>query len=107
MIILVTAVILIILLINYYNNPNGTTNEDVIQCIADNSKVVVSKTCSACASQKQILGEHLDLFDQIDIAVYPEIRAKYNIRGVPTWIVKEKPYTGVKTLEQLKVLTGC
>ena len=106
---LVIIVLGIILLINYIKaTGNAIQNEEeAIKCIAKNAKLVVSKTCSHCATQKEILGDYIDLFTLYEASESPEILQKYSITGVPTWIINEKAYTGVKTIEELKELTGC
>lgn len=105
-IILIVAVLSIILLINYIK-ANGNISGGVIKCIAKNSKVIVSKTCSACAYQKQILGEYLKDFEIIDITEHPEVMEQYDIDRVPTWIINGEKYAGVQSIEKLKELAGC
>lgn len=106
---LVIIVIGTIILINYIRATDSVVqnDEETIKCIAKNSTLVVSKTCGHCANQKQILGKYIDLFTLYEASESPEILQKYSITGVPTWIINEKAYTGVKTIEELKELTGC
>ncbi len=105
-ILIVIAVILIIVIILYFKGNNQVT-EEIIQCISDNSFVFVSKTCSHCAEQKRILGNYTGLFDLRDVEDHPEAFSQYNITGVPTWIIDNQKYPGVKTFQELKELTGC
>lgn len=110
LIILIVIVIGIIFLINYIK-VNGNSNEKTIKCIAEKSKVIVSKTCSVCAYQKQILKKNLenyeDYFEIIDITEYPEVWRQYDLKGVPTWIINGKTYPGFQSIRKLKGLTGC
>jgi len=101
---LVIPVIIIIFSINYFQG-NGNHDNETMQCIAEKTKLIVSPTCGACASQKQILGDYVDDFELININ--QEIMEQYNVDKVPTWIINEQKYVGVKTIEQLKELTGC
>jgi len=103
-IIIITAVISIILLINFVRG-NGNHDDELMQCISQNTKLIVSPTCGACAHQKQILNDYSELFELININ--QNLATQYNIRGVPTWIINEQTYTGVRSIEQLKELTGC
>jgi len=106
MAITVVAIISIISLI-YYINSNGNHNQDVIECIASKSTLYVSKTCGHCAHQKEILGDSLDLFNIVDCSEKPEQCQLNEILYVPTWVIDDKKASGVKTIEQLKDLTGC
>ncbi len=83
------------------------SDEETIQCIADNSKLIISKTCGHCANQKSILGEHLDKFELLSVDENPSLFEEYDLIGVPTWIINNKTYPGVKSIENLKELTGC
>lgn len=87
--------------------PDNNQDEQTIKCIAEKSKLFVSKTCGACASQKQILGEYLDYFEIIDCTTNYEECASNNILYVPTWIINGKKEIGVKTISKLKELTNC
>ena len=87
--------------------PNGNHEEEEMQCIADNSKLIVSKTCGHCATQKNMLGEHLNKFTLLSVNEHPELWEQYNLIGVPTWIINEKSYPGVQSITKLKELTNC
>ena len=104
LVLLIIPIVIIILSINYLK-ANGNHNDETMQCIAEKSKLIVSPTCGACASQKQILGDYLDDFELININ--QQIAEQYHINAVPTWIIDEQNYVGVKTIEQLKEITGC
>jgi glutaredoxin len=106
MIVIIIAIIAIIFLI-YYIKGNGNASQTTIECIASKSQIVVSKTCSACAAQKQILAKDIDKFNIIYIAENPELFEQYNIRGVPTWIINNKTYVGVRSINELKQITNC
>ena len=110
LLILILIVIGIVSLI-YYVKANGNHDNPTMRCIAQNSKLVVSPTCSACAYQKKILKENLEnyenYFEIISVTEHPELWAQYDLKGVPTWIINEQTYAGAKNIEQLKKLTGC
>ena len=104
--ILVIIVIVIILIISYTKG-NGNSDEKTIQCIADNSLFIVKEGCSACASQKKILEGYLDKFEMVDCAYETEKCVELGIERVPTWIIDNEEYVGVKSIDELKELTGC
>lgn len=103
---LIVVIIGVIVGINYLK-PNGDLDEETMQCIADNSKLIVSKTCGHCATQKDMLGEHLDKFDLLYVDENPGLWDEYNLKGVPTWVIGENTYSGVQSIDKLKELTGC
>jgi hypothetical protein len=106
MIVIAVIVIGIILGISLIRG-NSHHDEETMQCIADNSVLVVSSTCGHCANQKRILGENLDLFDIKDLKEDSDIVSAYNISHIPAWIINEQVYLGVHTVDELKQLTGC
>jgi len=83
------------------------TEEQIVKCIASESRLYVSRTCSHCAEQKQILGNYTSLFNMTDCLVSPEICSMEGITRLPTWIIDGQKYEGIKTIEQLKSMTGC
>lgn len=112
-IILLILIILVIGIISliYYVKANGNHDNITMMCIAENSELIVSPTCSACAYQKNILKEDMenyeDYFEITSVAEHPELWEQYNLRGVPTWVINEQTYPGAKSINQLKELTGC
>lgn len=102
----IVLIILIILTINLTQSNNGTDNK-IVLCIAENSKMYITPTCGVCAAQKQILGENLDKFEIINCATNREECIEKQITYVPTWIINGEKVVGKQTLEQLKILTNC
>lgn len=88
------------------NHNQGNQNSDTVECIATRSTLYVSTGCSACASQKQILGDDSEKFNIVDCAVESEKCAGI-ITRVPTWEINGQQHIGVRSIEQLKTLTGC
>jgi len=102
-IIIVCVVIIIVLGIFYLKSEQA--DEKTLKCIAENSKLYVSKTCSHCAAQKQILGDGLKYFELIDCA--EDAIACIGITAVPTWEINGERTSGTKSIDQLKKLTNC
>lgn len=100
------VIVTLILGINFVKS-NGNHEENTIKCIAEKSKLFVSKTCGHCAAQKEILGEDIKYFDIIDCTSEHEKCAENGILYVPTWIIDDEKYTGKKSLSQLKELANC
>lgn len=106
-VVLVVIIIAVIFSINYFKANENSINEETMKCIANNTILVVSKTCSHCANQKKALEPYLNDFKLLEVTENPDIIQKYNIRAVPTWIISEKIYEGEKSVNELKQLTGC
>ena len=106
LIIIIAIVVAIILGIKYIKG-NGNHDNQTMQCIADKSILIVSKTCSHCAEQRRILGDYESLFNIIFIDENPEVLEQYDIKSVPTWIIDNEKTVGVQSIEELKKLTGC
>jgi hypothetical protein len=105
-IILIAVVVAIVLIITYLKS-DGDSDEKTIQCIADNSILIVKEGCSACAYQKSILGGDLSKFNVTDCAYETQRCAELGIEHIPTWIIDGEKYEGAQSIEQLKNLTGC
>jgi len=105
LIVLIITIIGTIFLINGLKG-NGL-DEDTAICISEKSKLFVSKTCGHCVTQKEILGEYIELFDVVEVTEHPEVWDEYSLRGVPAWIINDETYFGVRSGEQLKSLTEC
>lgn len=104
-IILGIIVIVIIMGINYFKN--GKLTEKQAICISKKSILIVSKTCGHCANQKRMLEPYLDLFNISYVDDNPELWDEYELVGVPTWIINNKQYPGVRSINELKKITNC
>ncbi|UCD03929.1 MAG: hypothetical protein JSW73_05325 [Candidatus Woesearchaeota archaeon] len=74
---------------------------ETIECISNRSVLYISKTCSHCARQKEVLSACLDQFEVVDCTSEGERCREEGITQVPTWVIHGKHYTGVKTIDQL------
>ena len=116
------AVFAIIFLIGYVNGESGddlnnstnksnTSNEEIIKCIGNNAKLIVSPTCGYCARQKQDLEsfykDYNNYIDIVDISKNPEILNNYKISGVPTWIINNELYPGFRSIDYIREVAGC
>lgn len=101
--IIILIVIAIVLVVIFY--PRKGADEETARCIGENSVLYVRAGCSYCAEQKALFGSSIKYLDIIDCAV--QSAKCQDIRGVPTWIINDKEYRGVQSIEKLKGLTGC
>jgi hypothetical protein len=104
-IILIIIVIAGIISVTMSIRSNGQwISEETALCVSNKSTLVVSKTCGHCVEQKRILGRHLDKFE---IEEGYDVLIKYNLYGVPAWIINDQVYYGVRSWNELKEITGC
>lgn len=101
------AVILSVIILSYFliNKQNPETPEDIAKCIGKNSVIYAQLGCRACKIQKDIFGENYKYLNAVDC--FYEGDKCNEIKFTPTWIINDKLYEGVQTIEKLKELTGC
>jgi len=105
--IIIIAVVIAIIFFIYVIKPSNDITEEETICIGENSLLVVSKTCGHCATQKEMFRGHLDHLNIAYIDEDPDLLEKYNLSGVPSWIINEQTYPGVRHISEIKELTGC
>lgn len=102
----VIGIALIILFVKGSNNP-PLINENTSVCIGENSVLYVQLGCNHCELQENLFKENVrhlnivDCFDKVD-----ECKG-VGIMRVPSWEINGTLYSGFKSPEQLKNLTGC
>jgi len=109
-ILIIIAVIGIFVLFFVKNNQTQSTenvSDQVMRCIAGKSEVYVSTGCPHCAKQEEILGSSLQYFILTDCRKTSQECVDKNIQVVPTWIISGERYEGVRSIAQLRNLTGC
>ncbi len=104
-IILITILFLILILGCTQNN--DVVSEKLTKCIASKSTVYISNSCSACLRQQSFFGDNAKYLNEIDCTILPQECNKVDIIKVPTWIINDEMYVGVKSIDELKELTGC
>ena len=104
-VIIIILLIVCVLLLKYLPKQSNLDHE-MMSCIGDNSLLVASKGCGYCHNQIEMLGD----IDSLNI-IYCEDDEQFcidnQIAGVPTWIINEEKFVGVRTIDELKELTGC
>jgi glutaredoxin len=105
--IFIFVILVVIISILVIDNQKIDPDENLMRCIAKESKLYVLKTCGHCAAQKQILGDHLKLFNLVECSEERDECTKRGIKGVPAWFINDQVHSGVRSIDQLKELTGC
>ncbi len=87
---------------------SGYDLEGFAKCLTDKGAVLYTSTgCPHCQDQKELFGEALQHVENVDCVTDPNVCSENGIRVVPTWIINNERYEGVRTLEELGELTGC
>lgn len=101
-------IIFILILVILISGCNGNSiDEKLTKCISEKSVIYISNGCIACAKQESLFGENFKELNVIDCAIESEKCREIDITKVPTWLINEKKYEGVQSIEELKELTGC
>ncbi|MDP3966589.1 MAG: hypothetical protein Q8Q04_03595 [archaeon] len=79
--------------------------EKVIKCIGENSVLYVQFGSSYSKTQEDLFKGNLELLNIADCFYEPE--KCVGVSGTPTWRIKGNLFTGIKSIEELKNLTGC
>jgi hypothetical protein len=103
---LVIIIILIIIGIFWIRN-NGEVSKELAQCIGERSELYVQLGCKACKTQEEMFGKNYQYLNTIDCLYERQECINAGILGTPTWIINGEKYSGVKSIERLKELTGC
>ncbi len=112
--VLIVAVIVIAIILLKANKGDLTKQE--LLCLAEKSELYVSSTCGHCKDQEDMLLKNLEKYD-LNLSVFnitmcnneeniQKCQGK-GITGVPTWIINNTQYKGVKELKTLKNMTKC
>lgn len=109
--VMITLIIIVVVVAGVIFFLRGLNKTDLgletMACIAKNSSLYVSTGCSHCAAQEKDLGKYLGMFNITDCMVDTPICTELEISAVPTWVINNTQYSGVKSVEKLKELTGC
>jgi protein-disulfide isomerase len=87
-------IILAVILLAFFliNRDNPETTEEIAKCIGSKAVLYTQLGCHAC---------------EIQVDCFYEREECTEIMATPTWIIKNKKYEGVQSIEKLQELTGC
>lgn len=113
---LVLSIIIIVVIgmFFFFSNMNqigitgSTTEIDKLSiCLNKNSIMYGSDSCPYCIKQKELFGDSFKYIKYIDCLKNREACLNADIKAFPTWVINGKSYEGLKTLQELKELSGC
>jgi len=102
-------IILAILTISWYFLPGDNPNldEQLAKCIGSKSILYMQEGCIACREQEKIFGDSYKFLNKVDCIQDSTRCLIENVTATPTWQINNKKYKGVKTIDELKNMTGC
>jgi hypothetical protein len=87
--------------------------ESLAKCLSDKgAKMFGAYWCGHCQNQKLAFGESFKYIDYTECDpkgenANPSACSSAGIKGYPTWQINGVLYSGEKTFEELKLLSGC
>lgn len=105
LLIILIGIISTIIIINRGGEEPTPTN--VVECIGEKSVLYIQLGCRACEAQEELFGEDYEKLSVVDCYKDNQRCIINNITKTPTWIINNEKIIGVKSIEELKELTGC
>ena len=107
--------ILIILISSllYFATKEDPYKTSVAQCLTEkNAEMYGAFWCGACAKQKEVFGNSFKHINNVECDprgnnANPEKCQMNNIEAYPTWIINGEKIVGVKTIDELSILSEC
>ena len=82
--------------------------DNFAKCLTEKGIVMYgTSTCPHCQNQKKMFGDSFKYVNYVDCINNTTLCQDNGIQFVPTWYIGGNLYTGEKTIEQLKSLSGC
>ena len=105
----VVGIVIVALIILYFSTrpsgENGLNAEAIAKALTAKGAVMYGlETCSHCKEQKALFGESFRYVNYVSCDENQLECIKLGITGVPAWIINNKTYQGVQSLEDLKKL---
>ena len=104
---LIIILAVIVIAVWAINRPIPQTTEEIAECIGQNGVLYVQLGCHACNLQEDYFGEYHVLLNKVDCIFNKQACIDKNISATPTWEIDGTFYSGAKSIEKLKDLTGC
>jgi len=106
--VIMIAAIFIISMFPMFLSSSGGNFDEFTQCITSAGAVMYGAYgCSACESQKGLFGNSFEHVDYVECVENEALCIEENITVVPTWIISNKTYVGVLSVDELSRISGC
>lgn len=106
-ILIILLIIAFISWIKFKPENNEGVSKELAECISQNSTVYSQIGCTHCEKQKELFGENWKYINEVKCNDDWRVCQDANITGTPTWIINGKLHSGLKSIENLKTITGC
>jgi len=104
-ILIVVLVVILAVGIMSFKSRDISVDEDITKCIGEKATLYTQLGCHACETQENILGENKENINIVDC--FYEREKCGDIRVTPSWKIDGKILEGVRSIDELKNLTGC
>ena len=113
--VLINLLILAILIFSFYiatkfiSKTTGMVvfgeDSDTIRCIGENAVLYGIEGCSYCQIQKKEFGSSFEDINYLDCE--KDIELCKGLKEIPAWKIGDEVYYGMKSIEELRILTKC
>lgn len=88
-----------------YSVKDGT-NRAIIKCLSEKNVIIYgSKNCAECDEQKKAFGNDFELVNYVECIDKDNLCA--GLSEVPAWQINGQIHYGIKSIAELKQLSGC
>lgn len=113
--IILALVAILVLALGYWSftglfvvSDNTSNYDNFAKCLTEKSVIMYgTATCPHCQKQKEMFGDSFKYINYIDCIDNSTACMEKGIQAVPTWYINGNLYTGEKTTDELKSLSGC
>lgn len=92
----------------FYNSQKYSSLDRFAMCLTESEvKMLGVDYCPSCQNQKKIFGSSFEYIDYINCDFNKESCQELGIKFYPSWEINGKIYPGVKSIVDLKNLSGC
>lgn len=107
---LTIGLLLIVLIVAYFMRSNGEPDSDVEIFAKYLSEQGISMAgtewCSHCKAQKEMFGDAFKYVDYHDCDLDQQWCLDHGVKAYPTWVFPDGNYPGVKSINELKSMSG-
>ena len=111
-IVLVSLIIVLYFFTEWFSKTTGyIVGEDpdnaLAKCLTkEGAKLYTTDSCPECKKQKSLFGtSSFKFIDKVDCSY--ERAACLNLQLLPAWFINDTVYYGVKSTDELRILSGC
>lgn len=107
-VIMVAVIFIVSIFPALLSNSGGGDLDEFAQCITSAGAVMYGvEWCSNCQAQKNLFGDSVQYIDYVECSENEDLCVEKNITAVPTWIISDRSYVGLLSLNELSRVSNC